>query len=61
MFSLLSLPHPAEDAGPVAAVGHQAEPAPDAGLGSQLKPQQTSPGLRVVGWAGNIYILGVIF
>ena len=53
MFSLLSLPHPAEDAGPVAVVCHHAEPAPDARLGPQagawqVKPQKTLSKLRIV-------------
>ena len=59
MHSEEDSPQPAEDARSVAPTGHQAEPAPNAGLGSQLKPQQTSPWLWIVDWAGNIYILGV--
>lgn len=54
MLNILASPQPAEDAGSVAAVRNQTEPAPNAGLGSQLKPQQTSPWLRVVGRAGDI-------
>ena len=54
ILNIAALPQPAEDAGSVAAAGHETEPAPDARLGSQLKPQQTSPGFRVMARAGII-------